>query len=314
MKVTVPKFNWRSHAYGSISLCMIMKNEAKHLQRCLNSVRGLVDEVIIVDTGSTDNSHSIARSSGCKVVDEVWQQDFSRPRNLSISLARCNWILIMDPDEVILSKDHQAIQELTRAKNIVAFQLTTFNYGRNPREQGYRTLLKGLDPRGEFRGFVPSTKTRLFKNGLGIRFEGCWHELTDYFIIRNKLPYTRSSIPIHHWSDELAHTSWKEKTAFYLALGEKKVKEWPRSGQAWWELAVAESIAGFRHRAAHSINKALSFGFSSPSVLSTLARIYRMIGAEKKATFAFEKAVCAIYPNLTHIQPELKPLEKLTRG
>jgi len=181
MKVTVPKLNWRAHAHGSISLCMIMKNEAKRLRRCLISVRGLVDEIIIVDTGSTDNSCSIARSSGCKVVSQTWQQDFSRPRNLSIALAKCDWILIMDPDEVILRKDHQAIRELTRAKGVVAFQLTTFNYGRNPRELGYRTLLKGLDPRGEFKGFVPSTKTRLFRNGLWIKFIGCWHELVDWY-------------------------------------------------------------------------------------------------------------------------------------
>jgi hypothetical protein len=219
----------------------------------------------------------------------------------------------MDPDEVVLRKDHRRLKELTRTKKVVAYQMTTFNYGRNPKELGYRTLLKGLDPSGEFKGFVPSTKTRLFKNGLGIKFIGCWHELVDWYLIKHKLPYTQTTIPIHHWSHEMAHGSWKEKTAFYLALGEKKAREWPGNGQVWWELAVAESIAGLRYRATRSINKAISLGFSSPNVLSTLARIYRMTGNEKKATLAFEKAVCAIYPNLTHIEPELKPLERLIK-
>jgi glycosyltransferase involved in cell wall biosynthesis len=313
MYIQIPKYNWRYYAHGSISLCMIMKNEARRLPRCLNSVRGLVNEVIIVDTGSTDDSIAIAKSFGCRVLRDPWQNDFARPRNISIDNATSLWILIMDPDEVILKKDHLQIKELTRSMKFVAYQMTTFNYGRNPKELNYRTLLKGLDPKGEFKGFVPSTKTRLFKNGLGIHFEGCWHELADWYIIRNKLPYARANIPIHHWSEEMTHSSPKEKTAFYLTLGEKKVKEWPRNGQAWWELAVAESIAGLRYRAAQSINKALSLGFSSSNVLSTLARIYRMTNNEKKATLAFEKAICKIYPNLTHIEANLKPLESLIR-
>ena len=314
MKVTVPKFNWRSHAYGSISLCMIMKNEAKRLQRCLNSVRGLADEIIIVDTGSTDGSHSIARSSGCKVVDEAWRQDFSHPRNLSISLARCDWILIMDPDEVILRKDHRALKELTRSKEIVAFQMVTRNYTKSNREMTYRTAKDDLGLYGEVSGFIPSTKTRFFRNGLGIRFEGCWHELLDYYIARNKLPASKILIPIHHWTHEINQKSRDEKKKFSLALGEKKVKEEPNHGQAWWELAVAESISGYRHRAIQSINKALSLGFVGKKPLATLARCYNIIGQPKRGRFAFEKAICTIFPNLTHARDEFKSLEKLIGG
>lgn len=290
---------------------MIMKNETQRLTRCLNSVRGLVDEIIVVDTGSTDKSIEIAERIGCKVLKDPWQNDFARARNISIAHASCDWIFIIDPDEIVLKKDHQAIKELTRTKKFVAYQLTTFNYGRNPRELGYRTLLHGLDPTGIFKGFVPSTKTRLFKNGLGIKFLGCWHELVDWYLIQNKLPYTQAKIPIHHWSHEIAHKSIAEKRDFYLALGEKKVREWPGNGQAWWELAVAESIAGLRNRAAGSISKALSLGFGGPNTLATLARIYKLLDKPGKARLAFEKSVCMIYKNLTHIDPKLKTLERL---
>lgn len=313
MKVTVPKFNWRSYAYGSISLCMIMKNEARFLTRCLNSVRGLVDELIICDTGSTDNSISIARNFGCKVLSDHWQDDFSRPRNLSIAAAQCNWILIMDPDEVILRKDHRILKELTRSNKIVAFQMVTRNYTKSNREMTYQTAKADLGLYGEVSGFIPSTKTRLFRNGLGICFEGCWHELLDYYIARNKLPARKILTPIHHWTHEINQKSLDEKKRFSLALGEKKVKEQPDHGQAWWELAVAESISGYRHRAIRSINKALSLGFVGKKPLATLARCYNIIGQKKRGRFAFEKAICTIFPNLTHAKDEFKSLEKLIR-
>jgi glycosyltransferase involved in cell wall biosynthesis len=63
-----------------ISLCMIVKNEEKHLPRCLESVRGLVDEIVVVDTGSEDNTVSIAESLGAKVHHLPWPGDFSAAR------------------------------------------------------------------------------------------------------------------------------------------------------------------------------------------------------------------------------------------
>jgi len=311
MKITLPKYNWQSQKHGTISLCMIMKNEARLLPRCLNSVRGLVNETIIVDTGSTDDSASVARNFGAQIITQPWQNDFSAPRNVGIRAARCSWVLIMDPDEVILREDHNRIRELTCSKKYVAFQMVTRNYNRDPRQFNYREIKEGSDPFGQFKGFVPSTKTRLFRNDQGIRFEGCWHELADYYVFRNKLPAKICDIPIHHVTQADAHGSIQKKKNFYLALGEKKVKEWPHIGQAWWELAVAEAIAGYRPRAIHSLNKALSLGFSGPPVFITLARCHNMIGNKKKGKLAFEKAICRIFPNLTHANPELKTSRRL---
>ncbi len=291
---------------------MIMKNESKHLQRCLDSVKGLVNEIIIVDTGSTDDSIAIAERNGALVLHSPWADDFSIPRNIGIEKASGQWILILDPDEIIARKDHKALKELTRAKTIVAFQMVTLNYARDPRQVGFRTIKDKTDPLGGPGGFVPSTKTRFFKNGLGIKFEGCWHELADYYIARNKLRGLKIQIPIHHWGNEIKPNTIRDKVRLYLALGEKKVKEWPKSGQAWWELSVAEAIAGYRKRAIFSINKAMSLGFIGQPPLVCLARCHKMEGNPKKSALAFEKAVCCIYPNLTHINPQFKTLEKLT--
>src|SRR5690348_3827247 len=83
----------------TISLCMIVKNEEKYLERCLKSVEGVVDEIIIVDTGSTDQTTEIAEKFGAKILRYQWNDDFSSARNYSLKNAKCDWILILDADE-----------------------------------------------------------------------------------------------------------------------------------------------------------------------------------------------------------------------
>lgn len=314
MKIRRPKYNWQSYNFGSISLCMIMKNEEKVLRRFFNNVAGLADEIIIVDTGSSDSSPDIARAFGATVLFDKWQDDFSRPRNIALRHATKDWILIMDPDEVLMHKDHEAVRWLTRSSDVVAWRLTTRNYARSPQDPGYVPLKGDTDPTGKFTGYVPSRKTRLFKNGLGIQFKGCWHELVDWYIIHYKLKAEDSSIPIHHWNHEFSQATIKEKGLFYLRLGEKKVREWPENGQAWWELGVAQAIQGQRGAAASSFAAAFRRGFGWHSQFFTLARILRFLGKETKASYAFEKGVCGLFPNLTHIETEKKKLEPLIQG
>ena len=80
---------------------MIVRNEERFLPGCLESVRGLVDEIIVVDTGSTDRTAEIARSFGARVFDFEWRDDFSAARNESLRHAGSDWILYLDADERI---------------------------------------------------------------------------------------------------------------------------------------------------------------------------------------------------------------------
>lgn len=314
MKIMTPKYNWESCNFGSVSLCMIMRDDEKVLARCLNSVRGLVDEIIIVDTGSLDNSISIARSFGVKVFTDPWQDDFARPRNIGIEHASCDWILIMDPDEIILKEHHRGLKWLTRSNRFHAFWLTTQNYGPYTYRMDYKFVPKGGDPLGKFEGYVPSTKTRFFKNGHGIRFEGCFHELVDWYIRRNKLLQGSSPIPIHHWTFEISQQSGREKKAFYLRLGEKKVREWPDNPQARWELATSEMAAGYRERASRTLAASFKLGFNRKDMYYNLAKCQRLLGNKEKGDLAFEKGVCKQYPALTHIDLDKRPMAKLLEG
>lgn len=82
-----------------ISACYIVKNEAENLKRSISSIRGQVDEIVVVDTGSTDRTVAIASGLGANIYDFVWQDDFASARNYALSKATGDWILLLDADE-----------------------------------------------------------------------------------------------------------------------------------------------------------------------------------------------------------------------
>jgi len=311
MKIYRPNYNWKQYAHGSISLCMIMRNEERRLSRCLESVRGLCDEIIIVDTGSTDKSIEIAKSYQAKVLVDPWQDDFARPRNLGIAHATKQWVLILDPDEVIDRQDIQKLKTLTLNPKYVAYRMPTKNYSPARVELG-SIPVKPSDTFGKgFAGYTISVKTRFFKNGLGIKFTGCYHELLDYHIVKNNLPFSQTTIPVHHWVHEIAQGSQQEKMAFYLRLAQKKIEEEPNNLHAWWEAGVTFAIAGYRHKAIKAMRKSMESGTTDQNRLFLLARLLNLTGKQKESRLSFEKGICRLFPNLTHFDPRKKPLNIL---
>ncbi len=93
---------------------MIARNEENNLVNCLSKVGSLVDEIIVVDTGSTDKTKDVAKIFGAKVFDFKWNNNFSDARNFSLSKATGDWILILDADEVISPKDHDRMRKLVK--------------------------------------------------------------------------------------------------------------------------------------------------------------------------------------------------------
>lgn len=108
----------------TINLVMIVKNEERCLARCLESVKGLVDNIIIADTGSTDSTKEIALSFGAKVFDYTWKNDFSDARNYALSKSDSDWNLILDADEYLTSGSRQDISEfLENTQQLGAIQI-----------------------------------------------------------------------------------------------------------------------------------------------------------------------------------------------
>lgn len=165
----------------TLSLCMIVKNEEENLSACLESVKDHVDEIIIVDTGSTDRTTEIAERFGARVYFHPWENSFSKARNLSIKYATCDWIIFLDADEEIEKEDAHKLKESIKDKNanILFLQLSR----------------KTCD--GEI---IPvAGMARMFKNHLGLHFKGIVHEILshddDTFESRKKI----ANVKMYHY-------------------------------------------------------------------------------------------------------------------
>lgn len=120
-----------------ISLCMIVKDEAATLARTLESARGLVGEIVVVDTGSVDDTVAIAQSHGAKVHSFDWVNDFAAARNEALRHATGDWVLVLDADEVLLSETASVLQQLdcgqplgdVAAENVLAVNLLRLELG-----------------------------------------------------------------------------------------------------------------------------------------------------------------------------------------
>ncbi len=143
-----------------ISLCMIVRDEAGNLARCLRSAAQVVDEIIVVDTGSTDQTRSIAESCGAIVRFVPWTGSFSAARNASLELAGGNWILFLDADEELTETGYDSLHALITAAEVEGYFCKIINYIGN---QAHPET-------------SPDLVFRLFRHQPGYRFRGAVHE------------------------------------------------------------------------------------------------------------------------------------------
>ncbi|MEA3428373.1 MAG: glycosyltransferase family 2 protein, partial [Thermodesulfobacteriota bacterium] len=193
-----------SRPSARISLCMIVKDEEKFLPQCLNSVKDHVDEMIIVDTGSTDRTIEIAKSYGARVYHHPWENNFSKHRNQSISYATGDWILIMDADEEL---DAETVLLLRKVVNEAPTAVISFNV---------RSYLEN----GAY--YSDGSSPRLFKNGSGFHYQGYVH---NQLVLKDKI--TSSSIVLWHYGYDLSPDQLEAKQQRSLKLLEKQIQEFP---------------------------------------------------------------------------------------
>ena len=279
---------------------MIMRNEEKVLYRCLAFATKIFDEIIIVDTGSTDRSLEIASKFPCNVFHQPWDDDFSAPRNLSIEHATSDWIMILDPDEYIDPQDYLVFRKLTQQWSVPAYVFRTRNYTNELKMIRFTPNDKAYQLTSHFSGYCTSLKTRLFQLRYNFRFEGCWHELLDHSIVRSGRVPTMAPIPVQHWCHDAPNRTHSERSALYLRLGRKKTSQEPLSGQAWAEYGTALAIAGYARQAYASFLRAAALGFGDEPFFLSLFKTSLELGLQSSAGIWLEKALCARHPNLTH--------------
>lgn len=138
---------------NTLSVCIIAKNEEKNLIRCLESIKGIADEIILVDTGSKDNTISIAEGYNAKIIKFPWQNNFSSARNKALDIASKDWILYIDSDE---SLDNSQIYEIKKSLN-------------NINSIGIKLKLVNVI---DNKPYVGKSTLRLIKNNYGFYFSG----------------------------------------------------------------------------------------------------------------------------------------------
>jgi O-antigen biosynthesis protein len=256
---------------AEISAAMIVKNEEQNLMRCLESIRPVVEEIVVIDCGSSDRTRDIAGGYG-KVYDFPWTDDFSAARNFSLSKATKEIIFFIDADEAVSSKDYHSVNSIKKmdpsaiwglsivTRNYFWDDVLDINYARNRGE--YPEMEEGA------RGYIPSDKVRFFPRTPKIFFENRIHETVEKSIYKSSGRVTDKYVPvIHHFGYLSDKASNKEKQEKYGILLEKEAEASPRSDKAQFDYAyhlfITEkySEAFTRFLKAYSLNKRFEYIF-----------------------------------------------------
>ncbi|QOR36419.1 glycosyltransferase [Clostridium sp. 'deep sea'] len=195
----------------SVALCMIVKNEEDYLAECLNSVKNYVDEVVIVDTGSTDKTIEIAKHYKVKLIESIWQGNFSKARNLAINNAKCDWILILDADERLEQVAIKKWQALLNNNYVDGYNFKVIDYLGDKQGQSY----------------VSGTSLRLFRNKPQYRYQRRIHEQIEKSIITNSkktTPCVFSEVIIYHYGYLAETIKKKNKTERNISLLQAEVE------------------------------------------------------------------------------------------
>jgi len=202
---------------ATVSACLIVKNEEDLLDGCLTSIRDWVDEIILVDTGSTDRTVEIAENYGAKIFHQEWEGNFSKHRNYSIEQASSDWIFIIDADERIFEEDVPAIMGLLNQEEYPLLSINVLNYYGD--SEDHQT-------------FLPSD--RFFRRDLDLRYKGIVHNQLD---IPENVKSSRTGVRLKHLGYGLDPEKMKKKLARSKKLLEKQLIENPDNAFAHFNLA-----------------------------------------------------------------------------
>lgn len=255
-----------------LSLSMIVKNEEEFLEGCLESVQNVVDEIVIVDTGSTDKTIEIAQKFNAKIYNFTWIDDFAAARNESLKHCSGKWILYLDADERLKLPDPLQFREYLK-------QIPEDIGGINCIIESEHWKLDGESE--VHRGGYP----RLFRN-LGypnIEFRGRVHEQISPSILEKGKSFINSEIVIEHLGYNREREIMEQKIQRNYRLLLQHVKEEPTNGYAWYQLGQTLAQMKLIKEAEEAIRLAIQCGNLSKSVMaSASATLAQLTGNQKR--------------------------------
>ncbi len=256
---------------------MIVKNEEKNIAGCISSAKDIVDEAIIIDTGSTDNTKEIAKGIckkfriNVKLFDFRWNDDFSAARNESLKHATKDWVLVLDADEALDDEGIKAIKDLINNKENDAFLFLQKNYTDGSSIAGFVNEGHKKEDRS-YLGWYGSFIARLFRNRKGYIFEGCVHELAEPSIEAKNGKIAATDVALHHYGNT-EPSAVKKKRKIYLELCKQKIKKDPNAS-SYYELGVLHKENGEYNEALGSFKKAVELNPKHSMTLYEMGIVY----------------------------------------
>ena len=275
----------------SISLCMIVRNEEKYLEQCLKIVKDIVDEIIIVDAGSTDKTKEIAKKLNAKIFDFKWVDDFSAARNESIKQATNDWILMLDADEVIEKEDLKKIKDvIENAKDVAGFALEQRSYLNNFFEGAVKNK-SDIQLVKNYPFYISNFLVRLFKNNLGLYFKHKVHELVEDSIEEKGLRDEKSEIIIHHFGSLKDENLVSDRVEQYSKIILNQIQEEPENARHNYQVARMYIGRNDFGNALKYFEKTAKINPNYKLVFSEIAKIYLQMNDKNRAIEYFKKSM-----------------------
>ena len=267
----------------TLSLCMIVRNEEENLGRCLAGVKHLVDEMVIVDTGSTDRTREVAEAYGARVFSHPWSNDFAAARNYALEKAEGRWILVLDADEVLAPVAPEKLASLLVTPEIEGYYLHIYNL------QDDGTVAHDL-------------AVRLFKNRPEYRFTGPIHEQVAGAIQEKNggKGLGLAELVVYHRGYLRAAVVAKKKRCRNVAIIRRALRRAPDDPFLRFSLGIEYYQAGKFPRGLAELERALALmsgreGYFREAVILVAAGLLRT-GAEERLREFLPKAL-SMFPD-----------------
>jgi len=270
----------------TLTLAMIVKDEGERLPECLASVKPIVDEIVVVDTGSTDNTMEVARGFGAKAASFSWCDDFSAARNESLRHATGDWILVLDADEAVAPEDLARIRAFVDDDECDAVQFILANYSDECQSMWWTPVEEPCALARGFSGYIRVPLVRMWRNKPEYRFRGCVHETVLESIREAQGKIAETNILIHHYGKGARA---KEKSELYLTLGMRNVAERPDDPKAHHDVATQLKELGRLDEAEHHYRRALSLDPAFEPAQSGLVQVLAQNGRLGEAQSLLER-------------------------
>jgi tetratricopeptide (TPR) repeat protein len=271
---------------------MIVKNEAVNLAACIESVSPIIDQIVILDTGSTDGTVEIAKKLGAKVYSYEWSDDFSEARNEALKKVATDWVLVLDGDEKISKTDHELILKLINDDQVDGYLLLQRHYLAGA---GYDNLkpVTGLYPEmeGNYPAYTDNFALRLFRSRPNILFEGRVHENVICVDPDSRWTVAKSQIVIHHFGKVGDERLLDKKKRVYLELCRLKVKERSQDPKAWFELGIQLHELGEFEECVDPFEMSFKLNPTDPNAAYYIGNTYYKLDRHEKARNYLEKAI-----------------------